>query len=657
MGSWGGKFIKKVVNIMLNVFIVILGIILLITIYNNIQIKVLGNDYSSFFGHSVFEVQTGSMSDAINAGDWIIVKRSDNIKLDDIVTFKHKGEFITHRVIEAYNGTYVTKGDANSAKDKPISKEQIVGKVIKVLPGFGILKKTIFNPIVLFALVIILYLVNGIFKKTTSDEVEKEKRLVEKVKATVKRKKKKEDVDALFDEVDTKVEEELESNEVDVLNDEVVDSNVVLEDTTNMDKTVFFRMVSVDQEEIDKVYRKGEINLDEGEVVSKLIKKDEEEIEDVSDEKIKSLLEIIQKKRKKSKNFIEKAIMIKKEELEEIVDILNYDNEIKTNEPTIINSFINRYVDYKYYNKCDEVVMKVGKTKVESVLKDFADGLIASYNGPDEKYSEKVEKFRKYFILISHLEQDYKSINNIKDKRNTYGKKLLKYINYSSLSNKDIKDMINGIIKVQKTYESTMKFILNKLDTNMFELKFNKLSKKEHFGVELQHNLSFSKVYSDYIVDKTYFEGVVAEDKIEVLVSLLSSQLIKNMFDGIFNKKYVIYIPESLYSKQNKLDKIFKMFDDDFAKNSITVLVQFNEFADNKKELKLLIKEGYKFSIDLNNVTVVKKRNIENLYIADYIFIDKDKANKTNILDIIPEEVRENVLYDDITTKVGYWGE
>ena len=73
------KIAKTIVNIILDILIVILGIILLITIYNNIQIKVLGNDYASFFGHSIFEVQTGSMEPEISAGDWIIVKYDNNI--------------------------------------------------------------------------------------------------------------------------------------------------------------------------------------------------------------------------------------------------------------------------------------------------------------------------------------------------------------------------------------------------------------------------------------------------------------------------------------------------------------------------------------------------------------------------------------------------
>ena len=78
----------------LDILIVVFGIFLVISIYNNVQIKILGNEYSSFFGYSTFEVQTGSMSDTIDPGDWIIVKITKDVKLDDIITYSEKGEFI-----------------------------------------------------------------------------------------------------------------------------------------------------------------------------------------------------------------------------------------------------------------------------------------------------------------------------------------------------------------------------------------------------------------------------------------------------------------------------------------------------------------------------------------------------------------------------------
>ena len=152
--------IEKIINILLNVFICIFTAILLISLYNNLQVRLFGKDYSDFFGYSVFEVQTGSMTPEINPGDWIIVKASKNIELKDIITYSQDGEFITHRVIGKTGGTYVTKGDANNSKDDPIDEKQVVGKVAKILPNFGIFKKTIFNPIVLVAIIITILIFN-----------------------------------------------------------------------------------------------------------------------------------------------------------------------------------------------------------------------------------------------------------------------------------------------------------------------------------------------------------------------------------------------------------------------------------------------------------------------------------------------------------------
>ena len=106
MRSKKGGNTNKAINILLDILIGFFGIVLLITIYNWVQVKILDNDYSSFFGYSIFEVQTNSMADTINAGDWIIVKYSKKYDLNDIVTFKEDGNFITHRVVNIYNGTF-----------------------------------------------------------------------------------------------------------------------------------------------------------------------------------------------------------------------------------------------------------------------------------------------------------------------------------------------------------------------------------------------------------------------------------------------------------------------------------------------------------------------------------------------------------------------
>lgn len=654
------SIMKKIINILLDVFIVILGVILLITVYNNVQVKILGHEYASFFGHSVFEVQTGSMGEVIEPGDWIVVKYEKNIKLNDIVTFEHKGEYITHRVIEAYNGTYVTKGDANTAKDSPISKDQIVGKVVKVIPNFGILRKTIFNPIVLIAIIITLFLLNQVFKKPTKEEKEKEQKTLEKLKKVLTKEPKKEKVMAV-EPKEEKVEEqeirEVKEEKKELTIEEKAQLKEELENTTDMEKTLFFRMVSVDKDELENVYEEIPKELEEqSDSVTNLIKKEEQDEVEVSEDNIKSKLELIQKKKKKCKNIIEKAMLIKKEEINELIELLNRNEEFKKNEPTIKDKLIDSYIDAKYYNHCGNIDLAYnGNNKmlrVDSLLEKLGENLKKSYKESDTKYSEKVDKFVKIMTLINHLEEDYK-IEDLTKKKDTYNKRILKYIKFNDLSQKDLKKLITNLIKVQRTYAGMIKFIQSKIETNMFNLKFNKLPRKDMYAVELEHNIQFSKVYSEYIVDKTYSEGIIAEDKVKVLANLLLSQLVKDMYAGDFNKKYFIYIPESLYAKDNKLDQVFDILNDEFAKKNINILLAYNGLSDNKKTIKNLIKQGFNFSVDMNDVELLKKSDIKDLYILEHIFISRKKIYKTNIIDVLPEDVKPKIIYEEVSSKIG----
>ena len=647
---------KKIVNIILDILIVILAIILLITIYNNIQTKILGNDYASFFGNTVFEVQTGSMEPEISAGDWIIVKYEKNIQLNDIVTFEHKGQYITHRVIEAYNGTYVTKGDANSAKDAPISKDKIIGKVTKVLPHFGILRKTIFNPIVLMFLIITCYLISVTFKKPTEKEQAFEQELIAKVKKIAPKRKKVKEVVEEREEVVEEIKKEEKNEQTEEVTEvveepEIIASAPVEENEENMDKTVFYRMVSVSEDEISSAYNTP-VMVEENVEVSKVVEPEPE----VSENEVKMTLELIQKKKKRCTNFVEKTIFIKEQEIEEIINLLNLKEKEKTNEPTIRQAFTKYYIDAKYYNNCGEVNLEYNAKNMNSViekaLKEYAEELIKKYKGSDKQYKDKVNKYLKYFLVLHQFEQAFEKEQTIDERRTTYLDKLNKYVKLE-ISDKDMKVLLTDIIKIEKKYNSMIKFLLDKLSTGMFELEYNKTSEKDYFAVELKHNIAFSKVYSEYIVDKTYSEGIVAEDKVEVLASLLIAQLVKNMMAKDFKSKYIIYISGSLYEKDVKLTKVFKTLDDDFIKNNINILVKYEDLVKYKKIIKDLKKKGYNFSVDMTGVDKIKKTDEAMLHIVEFIFIKKEDATKTNIIEIIPEEVKSKITYDDISSKVG----
>ena len=111
------------------------------------------------------------MSPTINTYDLVIVKVTDNVSVDDIITFYKDDSFITHRIVEYKDDNNIlTKGDANNTTDKNISKDIIVGKVVKVIPEFGIIKRVLINSKVMISIFITIMLFSIAFSITNKEE-------------------------------------------------------------------------------------------------------------------------------------------------------------------------------------------------------------------------------------------------------------------------------------------------------------------------------------------------------------------------------------------------------------------------------------------------------------------------------------------------------
>ena len=684
------KLLGKILNIAMNTLIVIFGIVLLISIYGFVQVNILGNDRSSFFGYSLFEVQSGSMSPAIEKGDWIVVKYANDIELGDIVTYKEGENYITHRVVSAYGDVYTTRGDANSSKDDPIVKEQIVGKVTKILPAFGIFRATIFNPYVLIALIITLYIVNLVFKKNTNGSVSMKKidlivkfvldkgkdigkSLYDKINNWLEKRKEisspqttatplqatintSEIVLSPNDEVEKDPSEDLKPESI---SDPKVDneslSKTTLKVNEDFDKTLYFRTVKVDKEDIDNLNRS---TIEPIVVDTENNEEDVTDDEEVSENVVEENLELLYKKRRKFKNIIDKAMFMKEEELNEILDILNEEDELKINEATIREILVEAYIDGKYYNYCGDVNVEYDgrnvNTRLCTAISNEAKELVAKYRGSDKKFEEKVDKYSNMLQLICYLEHAYKNMTTVADKREFYKNKILKYMTPIDYSAELLNNTVNKIIRVQNKYRAILKYIMEKLETNMFVLKYSSTSKKNVFASDLDHNVSFSKVYSDYIIDKTYSDGIIAEDKLEVQINLLLLQLLKDMLAGDFNKKYILYVRESLYGKVNKLIKIFKLFEDDYAKSNVIILVRYDYLTEYKKNIIKLMKAGYKFMVDLedNDISVINESIVQMM---EYIVVNKNSIDKEDGISAF-KELENRIMVDNISEKIGsYW--
>ena len=698
------KLVGKIIDYALNILIVILAIFLLISMYTAFQVKILGNEYSNFFGYSLFEVQTGSMHGTIESGDWIIVKTTRDVNVGDIVTYKHGNDFITHRIIESYKGTYITKGDANNAKDDPIDQSQIVGRVVKTLHGFGILRRTIFNPFVILLLIITLYLFNLTFKSGKSKfdmKVEKAigvlKELIaskkknlgspiksEKVKVTIDDPKevvKKEEVPSsiitVMDDtpkVQTAKQNSVEEN-VDTV-ESISSENVEKNDTEDeLSKTAMFRMISIQPDEKPKFYKETEEVADEEVIdvddlsktsVFRIISADPHDVDNKENKVVEQEKEkftevvnltlnaeeidvpIVEKKitreyiderikSKKAKNILDKAFIVKKIIYDEILNVLLKDGRAYIYKSNMRNEFIDEYMNLKYFSFDSD------RKNIKKNIKVFSDELI-NKNVRDEKKVNTIRAYTNCLLFIANIEdkKKYELVDEIKnvfdfddDVTESIAYEIEQIINYSN-------DNLNNI--------------LNKLDTNTFEVKYNKIvGQKNLYGVQLNHNISFSKVYSEYIVDKTYNEGIISEDKVAVLLNLLLCKIVSDIMNSDYDSKYIVYVPNALYGKDKKLDKIISTLDNEYAKSHVYILTSVSNMLSNKEDIKRLRKKGYGFAVAFNKYVDLKNDDMGYIYMADYYFMDS-YLDADKICESIPSEVIKKIIKDNIGKKIGDYG-
>lgn len=130
---------KILIKLLRGVLTAALCVLLLFNVWMLVQQNILKKDAPEVFGVSQYIVTSGSMEPSFSPGDMILVKKQDSYKLGDVVTFLDgQGQTVTHRIVGAVSGQFITKGDANNTEDADLlPPERISGRLWTVLPGVG----------------------------------------------------------------------------------------------------------------------------------------------------------------------------------------------------------------------------------------------------------------------------------------------------------------------------------------------------------------------------------------------------------------------------------------------------------------------------------------------------------------------------------------
>ena len=155
-----GRVFSAIWRVMLILLAVILAISACTLAYDKFVKK---SKIPSVFGYTMLIIASPSMTGSIEAGDAIIIKKSDSYAVGDVITYFPADESfsVTHRIVRMEGDKFYTKGDANQSEDPdPVLIEQIAGKVAVKLDKVGYFIEWLKSPVgIIFAATFIVLLI------------------------------------------------------------------------------------------------------------------------------------------------------------------------------------------------------------------------------------------------------------------------------------------------------------------------------------------------------------------------------------------------------------------------------------------------------------------------------------------------------------------
>lgn len=166
--------------------LIVISLIIGIRLYNWNAQTLAGNAMPMPFGWGFSVVLSGSMEPTLSVNDLVIVREQSEYKVNDIVVYQGENILVIHEIVSINGDEVVTKGEANDAKDEPISISDIKGKAVFHIPFVGALIRFLKTPvgfILIIAAAIILFEIPHLRdRKKAAEEQERIKEEIKRLK-------------------------------------------------------------------------------------------------------------------------------------------------------------------------------------------------------------------------------------------------------------------------------------------------------------------------------------------------------------------------------------------------------------------------------------------------------------------------------------------
>lgn len=313
------------------------------------------------------------------------------------------------------------------------------------------------------------------------------------------------------------------------------------------------------------------------------------------------------------KNIIDRYIDIVKEEFKEYSKLIlgkNFDLDI-------FNSFLNDYIDARYFNFIDNENIRTFRDKIIKVITNTQNNLEIKRPHDKKLIIDESNIFKNILTfdsasIVKSEESAINALNDIYWKNNT-------------------KDYFKSrFIEKNVFYENKRDELKEKYESEVFYLKYKKLDLDTYYA-DISYKIKFPKIYNREFIKNVFCNGITNEDKLQVEYSMLSKEILNEILVHNFKRKYIVDLPETLIIKEKKIKSILNIINSSAIQEKISLLISNKAFINYRKQIYSLIQNGFKFSLYLDNTFKTDIESMERLKMFNFIILDTTINNFDDI--------------------------
>ncbi len=322
-----------------------------------------------------------------------------------------------------------------------------------------------------------------------------------------------------------------------------------------------------------------------------------------------------------ARNIVKDYLEYDRQNLKNYISIIT-DKKLNNN---ICDMIIDTYINIRYFNAYESVKKNPIDNIEYYVLENFKKNFVNENVRKNSLLILDALIVLRYVILFEKYATKEEAQNG-----------LLQYEEKVREKYKDTGILVSGISKeIRNNYHKKEKFLSELLSTD-FSVDKKSTNIENVYELILDNSINIPDLFSDIAVNRVYNSGTINEDKMLVFYTLLSREILLDMINYDYNKKYLIPFPESIIDKDSKLNNLLSIFDIDYLKERMVMIITYQDYKEKKDSYDYLIHKGYSFAVIIDDEI---KEDIVAFNVFSYIIVgnaeDESKFNTfSNVIKI-----------------------